>query len=135
MRLAIFGATGKLGEQLARQALAAGHELCVLVRSPKRLAADLRDQVTVIEGDALCDADVGRVLEGADHVLFALGCDSRSPENLCTDCTRLILARLGSSRRLIWCGGGSNLIEGDKISFGPRVRTLVDGHFHGAGAS
>jgi hypothetical protein len=67
----------------------------VLARNPARLAADLRDRATVVEGDALCDADVGSVLEGADHVLFALGNDGRSPENLCADSTRLILARLG----------------------------------------
>ena len=121
MRLALFGATGKLGEQLARQALGAGHEVCALVRNPARLAADLRDQLTVIEGDALQEADVARVLEGVDHVLFALGCDGRSPPNLCTDSTRLIIARLRSTQRFVWCGGGSNLIEGeDAISFGPR---------------
>jgi putative NADH-flavin reductase len=112
MILGVFGATGKLGTCIVRQALENKHEVRALVRDPSRLAPDIKDRITVIEGDALSEADVSAVMEGTDHVLFALGVDRRSPENLCTDCTRLILARIGS-RRLIWCGGGANLVEGD----------------------
>ena len=38
-RLALFGATGRVGSELLTQALAAGHDVRVLVRSPAKLAA------------------------------------------------------------------------------------------------
>ena len=34
MKLAIFGATGGTGQQLVEQALAAGHQVTAVVRSP-----------------------------------------------------------------------------------------------------
>jgi uncharacterized protein YbjT (DUF2867 family) len=36
-RVILFGATGRLGRQVLRQALAAGHAVKVLVRDPSRL--------------------------------------------------------------------------------------------------
>ncbi len=122
MRIAIFGATGALGTECVRQALAAGHEVTVLARTPAKLAPDLAPRVTVIEGDGLDPAAVAKALDGNEAVLFAVGVDAKSPEDLCTDVTRHILdamPRLGV-RRLVWCGGGSNAVPGDVVTFGSR---------------
>ena len=56
MKVTLFGATGGLGRECLEQALAAGHEVTVLARTPSKLPADLREKVTVVEGDGL-DAD------------------------------------------------------------------------------
>jgi hypothetical protein len=58
-----------------------GHTVAVLVRSAARLDQLLSslDAVTVIEGDALVGADVSKVLDGAEAVLFALGMNGSSP--------------------------------------------------------
>lgn len=120
MQVTVFGATGALGEQCTRQALAAGHNVTVLARTPAKLPAGLAVQVQVVAGDALVAADVDQAVQGADAVLFAVGVDKRSPEDLCTDATRLILdamPRLGTDR-LVWCGGGSTWVDGDPTSFG-----------------
>ncbi|MYW33339.1 NAD(P)H-binding protein, partial [Streptomyces sp. SID2119] len=37
MRLTVFGATGGVGQEVVGQALAAGHEVTVVVRAPARL--------------------------------------------------------------------------------------------------
>ena len=51
LRVLVLGASGALGTQVARQALAAGHQVTALVRNPARLAADLRDRVAVQVAD------------------------------------------------------------------------------------
>ena len=52
MRCVIFGATGYIGARLIPELLAAGHNVQVLVRNPKKLRdAPWRDQVSIVEGD------------------------------------------------------------------------------------
>lgn len=123
MKLSLFGATGALGAECLAQALAAGHDVTVLARTPSKLAPELRDRITVVEGDGLDAAAVARAIpSGTDAVLFAVGIDRSSPEDLCTDVTRHILAAMRSSsvRRLVWCGGGSTPDEADVVTFGSK---------------
>lgn len=51
LRILVLGANGALGTHVTRQALAAGHQVTALVRTPAKLAADLRDRVTVHTAD------------------------------------------------------------------------------------
>ena len=124
MKVTILGSTGNLGQQCLRQCLDAGHEVTVLVRHPNKVPQNLRDQITVVEGDALNLDDVGRAMShSTDAILFAIGIDERSsPEDLCTDVTRHILETMRNSSisRLVWCGGGSNLVKEDVVTFGAR---------------
>ena len=72
MRLAVLGASGRTGRPFVRRALAAGHDVAALVRTPE--AFDLaHDALTVASGDATDPAAVSRVVEGADAVVLALG--------------------------------------------------------------
>jgi cell division protease FtsH len=50
-RLLILGATGSLGRHVLRQAVAAGHAVTVSVRTPSKLAPDVRERVSVHTGD------------------------------------------------------------------------------------
>jgi putative NADH-flavin reductase len=50
-RLLILGATGALGRHVLRQALAAGHEVTVLVRTPSKLPPEATGRVSVHTGD------------------------------------------------------------------------------------
>jgi putative NADH-flavin reductase len=123
MRVTIFGATGLLGRDCLSQCLEAGHEVTVLARTPSKLPAELRDRITVIEGDGLDPGAVERALaEGTEAILFAVGIDRRSPEDLCTDVTRNILTSMRKLRieRLVWCGGGNTVGDEDVVSFGSK---------------
>lgn len=124
MKIALFGATGSVGSECLSQCLQHGHDVTVLVRSPQKLPAEQREQVTVVQGDALVAGDVAQALPaGIDAVLFAIGVDEKtSPPDLCTDVTRLILDRMRAVdiERLVWCGGGSNLRPEDTLTFGAR---------------
>lgn len=123
MKITIFGATGALGSECLTQTLDAGHEVTVLVRSASKLPADSRQRIRVVEGDGLNAGDVEQALAGgAEAILFAIGVDTHSPQDLCTDVTRHILsAMVGSNiQRLVWCGGGSTIVEEDRVTFGAR---------------
>ncbi len=128
MKITIFGATGALGSECLRQSLEAGHEVTVLVRTASKLPSELRERVAVFEGDALHASDVAKVLSNdTEAILFAIGVVKNSPENLCTDVTRHILEVMDRTdiNRLIWCGGGSNLLNEDQVTFGAKfVRTF-----------
>ena len=122
MKIALFGATGAVGGECLAQALEAGHTVRVLVRDASKLPEQYRNAIEVIEGNALVKEDVVKTLDSVDAVVFAIGVDKNSPENLCTDVTRHILEALrsGGGGKFIWCGGGSTLVEEDQLSFGAR---------------
>ncbi len=124
MKVTIFGATGDLGSECLQQCIEAGHEVTVLVRTPEKIPRTLKNKITVIKGDGLLAEDVETALQvGTDAILFAVGIDEKtSPENLCTDVTRNIInvMRKKHIKKLVWCGGGSNLRREDVITFGAK---------------
>jgi putative NADH-flavin reductase len=123
MKVTIFGATGALGLECTKQCLDAGHVVTVLVRTPSKLPGGLRDRVVVVEGDGLDAEAVDRSLSnGAEAILFAIGIDKDSPEDLCTDVTRHIFAAMPrhGARRFVWCGGGATLVDDDVVTFGAK---------------
>lgn len=78
MRLAVFGGTGKTGRLLVEKALAAGHDVTVLARTPSRL--ELRhDHLQVVQGDALDPDKVEQVVAGADAIVSLLGPSKDAP--------------------------------------------------------
>ena len=57
MKLAILGATGKTGGHALESALAAGHHVRVLVRTPAKLTTK-HERLDVVQGDATKLAEV-----------------------------------------------------------------------------
>lgn len=72
MRIAVLGGTGKTGQELLARALAAGHEVAALVRSPEKLTGQ-DERLDVIVGDALNADDVARAVADADAVISLIG--------------------------------------------------------------
>jgi len=134
MKIAIVGATGALGKECLKQSLEAGHDVTVLVRSASKLADSDRGKVTVIEGDGL-DSEAIRLMlgGGVESVLFAVGVDKDSPEDLCTDVTRHLLAEMKELgvRRIVWCGGGSNIVDDDQVTIGSKFVEFFARNFMG----
>ncbi len=78
-RIMVFGATGKTGTQIVRQALEAGHNVTAFVRNPTRLAIS-DPKLRVVTGDVLDAASVERGFAGGcDAVISALGVFHREP--------------------------------------------------------
>lgn len=82
-RVAVLGATGGLGEAIARAVLREGGEVVLLARDPAKLgplAAELRAPSLLADvTDHAALAEAARALGPIDHVVCATGVDLRKP--------------------------------------------------------
>ncbi|WP_326699280.1 NAD(P)H-binding protein [Streptomyces sp. NBC_01754] len=103
MRLTVFGATGGVGQEIVRQALAAGHEVTAVVRDPARLP----DGLVGAPAHALVplggEAAVRSAVAGRDAVLSGLGARSRKPGGVVERLTGQVLRAMeaAGTRRLL----------------------------------
>ena len=72
MNLVVLGATGGTGRLVVEQALAAGHTVTALVRSPEKLTLS-NPSLRVIAGQATDPSAVSRAFDGADAVISVAG--------------------------------------------------------------
>jgi uncharacterized protein YbjT (DUF2867 family) len=120
MNLVVLGATGRTGRLVVEQALATGHTVTALVRTPEKLT--LRDSsLRVLAGKATDAADVARALEGADAVLSTLG----GGGSVIVDSTRAIVeaAHMTGVRRVVVLS--SFFVERERLGAVPRFLTGV----------
>lgn len=73
MNITIFGATGRVGNEILQRALKDGHRVKVLVRTPSKLT--LHENLTILEGDIREQQSVSEAIKGADAVFSAIGTD------------------------------------------------------------
>jgi putative NADH-flavin reductase len=71
MKVIIFGASGKIGQQLTKEMLARGHTVTAFVYGPDPF--DTLPRLKVIQGDIHNKDDVTAALKNQDAVLSALG--------------------------------------------------------------
>ncbi|RSS45734.1 NAD(P)-dependent oxidoreductase [Streptomyces sp. WAC08241] len=103
MRLTVFGATGGVGREVVRQALAAGHEVTAVVRNPARLAVT-GTRLVVRRAEDLSDpGQLRAAVAGRDAVLSGLGARSRAGAGVAARLTRSVLAAMEAEkvRRLL----------------------------------
>ncbi|MBV8213146.1 MAG: SDR family oxidoreductase [Verrucomicrobia bacterium] len=72
MKILILGATGATGLQVVTQAVERGHTVTAFVRNTGPLE-NFRERLSVVRGNLLDSADLGRVLAGQEAVLSAFG--------------------------------------------------------------
>jgi putative NADH-flavin reductase len=72
MKLIVFGPTGGTGEQLVRQAVAAGHEVTAVARRPDAVRPS-GERLRVVAGDIVDAESLREPVAGGDAVLSALG--------------------------------------------------------------
>jgi putative NADH-flavin reductase len=96
MKLTIIAATGGIGQQLMRQALAAGHDVTAVARDPARLPEALRTEAQAVAVDLAVATpgnlgDLEAAVAGADAVLSGLGPRSASDAGITTHGTRAVI--------------------------------------------
>jgi putative NADH-flavin reductase len=101
MKLTIFAATGGVGRLVVDQALAAGHDVTAVVRTPARVTRDIH----VIAAD-LMDADpatLENAVKTADAVLSCFGPHTRAESGIVSPGTSPIIAamRATGARRIV----------------------------------
>jgi putative NADH-flavin reductase len=102
-RVLIVGATGGTGRRLVAQALERGYAVTALVRDPAKLVVD-HPRLTVVAGNVLDAAAVGRAMDGQEAVLSALGHKRFFwPTRILSVGTRILLAAMEAHdvRRLV----------------------------------
>ena len=112
MKIVIFGATGHVGQRIAREALERGHQVVGVVRDPARSRAP-DPRVALVRGDATDAASVAEAVRGADAVVNAIsprpGSTGTAPS--LAEAARAVIAGLTQAgvKRLIIVGGASSL--------------------------
>jgi len=111
MRLIVFGANGRLGSRIVREALERGHQVTAVVRDPGRLQIS-GERLTAVTGD-VCDAgSVAAVATGHDAAISAIGPTGNSRPDLVVEAARALidgLTRAGVRRLVV--GGGAGSLE------------------------
>lgn len=121
--IAIFGGSGRTGRLVVERALAAGHTVRLLARTPASVPPR-GPGVSVVQGDVLDPDAVARVVEGSEAVISVFGQVKGSPPSLQTEGTRNItraMARYGVRRIVSLSGGGLPDPEHDRPRLADRV--------------
>ena len=126
MKLAVFGASGRTGREVVRQALEAGHEVVAFVRDPAKLGLE-HERLRVVQGDVGDDERVAAAVAGVDAVLSALGPTRNVPDYQVERGTRNIVAAMKRHgvRRLVATAGAGVRVPQDKPGLADRFIKLA----------
>jgi len=117
-RLIVFGATGSLGGHVLREALAAGHEITVVVRTPEKLPTEARTRVSLHKGDlsALGPGEVAELVRGHGALINCAGLVTEGQRFV--EIISLLVAGVeampAAARPVCWFLGGAAILDIDK---------------------
>ncbi|WP_257463388.1 NAD(P)-dependent oxidoreductase [Archangium lipolyticum] len=77
MNIALFGATGATGHLVLEQALARGHTVTALVRTPSKLTTT-HERLKIVQGDVTDPSAVEKTVAGQDAVISTIGSGSNT---------------------------------------------------------
>lgn len=97
MKLIVFGATGKTGMEVVRQALAEGHEVTAFVRDPSKMSLT-DERLRLAAGDALDLGAVTSAVMGHDAVVCSLGSNSLGKSDIRSAGTDNIIKGMDASQ-------------------------------------
>ncbi len=111
MKITLFGATGRTGRQVLSQAIAGGHVVTAVARSP-HAAFEPHPQLRIAIATFDDPAAVREAIQGCDAVMSAVGAPlSRSATSVHEDSARAILTAMQAeaiSRLVVVSSGGAN---------------------------
>ncbi|HEY7391196.1 MAG TPA: NAD(P)-dependent oxidoreductase [Bryobacteraceae bacterium] len=109
MKIALFGASGTIGQRILKEALSRGHQMTVVARNTARI-----DGIPAVKGDVLDEAGIAEAVKGNDVVISAVGPrPGENPTMVPEAATALIegVQQAGVPRLLIVGGAGSLEVE------------------------
>ena len=116
-RVVILGATGSLGRHVVEQAISADHDVAVVVRSPSKLTAEVRDRVSVHQCDlsTVPIGDLTAVLRSHDAVINTAGLvtEGQAFVDLVDRLVTSLEALSTSDRPACWFLAGAGLLDID----------------------
>ncbi len=130
MKIAVFGATGRTGIPLVQQALAQGHQVQALVRTPAKMTVQ-HPNLQVIQGTVQDAAKVEETIQGVEVVISALGHEGNSPKiqpDMHTIAAQNIVStmkRLGVKRIITLTGAGVAFEKDEPKLFNHAIKFLL----------
>jgi uncharacterized protein len=109
MKIALFGASGTIGQRITQEALRRGHQVTAIVRDPA--GVQISDpQLTVTQGNVLDPGSVAQVTAGHDVVVSAISPRGQQLQAV-ADAARSLLVgvKRADVKRLIVVGGAASL--------------------------
>jgi putative NADH-flavin reductase len=105
MRIAIFGSTGPLGQQITSELLARGHTITALIDDPMK-PPTAHDRLEVRRAEIADPAQVADAVRGHDVVISAVAPSTRTPPTIEADAARSLVTALPDAgvRRLLVLG-------------------------------
>jgi putative NADH-flavin reductase len=109
MKIALYGATGNIGQRILKEALRRGHEVTAIVRDQNKVGAK-NSKLKYVIGDILNPADVCIKSAKHDVVISAYGPGHSNPKKL-VEATQSLIEGVRESgvKRLIVVGGAGSL--------------------------
>lgn len=109
MKIALIGATGHIGSEIAREAVRRGHTVTAIARKPENLSNELAG-IKLKTADLFDAAALAQAVAGHDVIASAYGPGSGDPETVIQATSALTAAaRATGITRLIVVGGAGSL--------------------------
>jgi putative NADH-flavin reductase len=108
MRIAVFGATGRIGSAVVTEARSRGHEVTAVVRGPRPA---IPEGVTTVVAQLDEQDSVRAACAGQDVVVSAIGWTPGQPDDLLAAAARALVSAVeGTRTRLLIVGGAGTLM-------------------------
>lgn len=117
-RILVFGSTGQTGQHFTRLALADGHRIRALARTPAKLTLDHAD-LEVVRGSITDDLDLDALLTDVDAVVAMLGDrEAQQTRQINTEFVRTLVPamRRSGTRRFLYQAGGLSARPGHRLA-------------------
>ncbi len=125
--IALFGGSGRTGKPFIERALEENYRINALVRDPSKISLS-HENLRLIKGDVLNEADVDECIQGASVVVSLIGHSRNSPADLQVRAVRAMLGSMkahGVDRIISLTGGGVRDPENDAPKFPDRMVVFV----------
>lgn len=115
MKVAVFGASGWIGQHIVEEVKARGHHVVAIVRDPAKVN---RQDIEVRQCDVQQETDLSPVLQGVEAVIASIGGRNTGNHDVVAQTAQLLLSQLPKQgiQRLLWVGGAGSLEVSPGIS-------------------
>jgi putative NADH-flavin reductase len=109
VKIALFGASGTIGQRILKEARSRGHQVTVVARNNSRI-----DGIPAVKGDVLDAASIAEAVKGNDVVISAVGPRPEEDPQMVPQAAMALIEgtkKAGVSRLMIVGGAGSLEVE------------------------
>jgi putative NADH-flavin reductase len=112
-KIVVFGAGGRAGRHVVREAVFAGHEVTAIVRDPAKYADLAGHNVVVAQGDVTNPEDVATLSSGHDVAVSAVARMDMDATEFYSAAARALIEGLGKAgvARVVLIGIGTTLVN------------------------